>query len=85
MRLLRLLDVDYSVFAQATTSDIIRNLASASKIMIIDCKTLDTPAYIIEMARERDEKYNGRESDYDYNYKVKSNNIQHIVSDTILM
>ena len=47
------------------------NLASASKIIIIACETSDTPAYMemtqeVIRAREEDEKYNGRESDYDH-------------------
>ena len=79
------------VFARATVSDVTsNNLASASKIIIIDCETLDAPVYLemtqgVIRAREEDEKYNGRESDYDRNYyKVKSSNVQHIVSDTII-
>ena len=39
--------------------------------MIIDCRTLDTSVYIemtqeVIRVREEDEKYNGRESDYDH-------------------
>ena len=70
------------VFARATVSDVTsNNLASASKIIIIDCETLDAPVYLemtqgVIRAREEDEKYKGRESDYDRNYyKVKSSNI----------
>ena len=42
-----------SLFAQATASDVTsNNLASASKIIIIECEALDTPAYI-EMTQMR--------------------------------
>ena len=67
------------------------NLASASKIIIIDSETLDTPAYMemtqeVIMAREEDVKYNGRESNHDHvRLNQATYNIQHIVSDTILM
>ena len=67
------------------------NLASASKIIIIDSETLDTPAYMemtqeVIMAREEDVRYNGRESNHDYvRLNQATYNIQHIVSDTILM
>ena len=63
-----------NVFAQVTVSDVTsNNLVSASnfKIIIMDCETLDTPAFIdmtqeVIRARGEDEKYNGRESDYDH-------------------
>ena len=57
---------DCSVFAQATVSDVTR--ASDSKIIIIDCETLACMEITQEVirAREEDEKYNGRESDYDH-------------------
>ena len=67
------------------------NLASASKIIIIDSETLDTPAYMemtqeVIMAREEDVRYNGRESNHDYvRLNQATYNKQHIVSDTILM
>ena len=61
-------------------SDVTR--ASDSKIIIIDCETLACMEITQEVirAREEDEKYNGRESDYDH---IRLSQ-QHIVSDTIL-